>query len=204
MANIIKVDYMAIPKQTSTMRTHGKELNAQLTEAYKSIEELHNSWYGQRYNELVLEFNRVIPSINELLDLVIGEIPYALDTVANNYAMADTGSGVTQAVKETPQRITELNVPKDVGMRFVTEGVTTCQQKVTKCFENSKDKMNVIESVYGGISWQSEAAEAFKTRFQKLKGEIITSFEELQTSFTNLMNQTKEDIQHTESANTVQ
>lgn len=204
MANITKVDYEAIPRQAMSMRNHGKELNKELTEAYRTIDEMHNSWFGKRYNELVTEFNKIIPSINELLDLVVGEIPFALETVANNYAMADRGSGVTKAAKEAPSKIVDLSIRNDVGMKFVTEGVTTCQSKVTKNFQNAKEKMNVIESEYARITWQSEAAEAFKARFQKLKGEILNSLDELNSSFTNLMNQTKEDIQRTENANTVQ
>lgn len=203
MANIIKVDYEAIPRQTMSMRTHGKELNTELTNAYKSIEEMHKSWFGQRYNALVAEFNKIVPSINELLTLVVDEIPFTLETVANNYALADRGSGVTKAAKEMPQKIMTLNVPADVGMGFVTTEVEAVQQAVSRNFQNAREKMNLIESEYGKITWQSEAADAFKVRFKKLKTEITNSFDNLNTQFSNLMNQTKEDMQRTESANTL-
>lgn len=203
MANIIKVDYEAIPRQTMSMRTHGKELNTELTNAYKSIEEMHRSWFGQRYNALVAEFNKIVPSINELLTLVVDEIPFTLETVANNYALADRGSGVTKAAKEMPQKIMTLNVPADVGMGFVTTEVEAVQQAVSRNFQNAREKMNLIESEYGKITWQSEAADAFKVRFKKLKTEITNSFDNLNTQFSNLMNQTKEDMQRTESANTL-
>lgn len=203
MANIIKVDYEAIPRQTMSMRTHGKELNAELTNAYKSIEEMHKSWFGQRYIALVSEFNKIVPSINELLTLVVDEIPFTLETVANNYALADRGSGVTKAAKETPQKIATLATPADVGMGFVTAEVEAVQQVVSRNFQNAREKMNVIESEYGKITWQSEAADAFKSRFKKLKTEIMNSFDNLNTQFTNLMNQTKEDMQRTENANTL-
>ena len=203
MANIIKVDYEAIPRQTMSMRTHGKELNAELTNAYKSIEEMHRSWFGQRYNSLVVEFNKIIPSINELLSLVVDEIPFTLDTVANNYALADRGAGVTKAAKELPQKIADINMPSDIGMGFITSEVEAVQQSVSRNFQNARDKMNLIETEYGKITWQSEAADAFKTRFQKLKTEISNSFDNLNTQFTNLMNATKEDMQKTENANTL-
>lgn len=203
MANIIKVDYEAIPRQTMSMRTHGKELNAELTNAYKSIEEMHRSWFGQRYNSLVVEFNKIIPSINELLSLVVDEIPFTLDTVANNYALADRGAGVTKAAKELPQKIADINMPSDIGMGFITSEVEAVQQSVSRNFQNARDKMNLIETEYGKITWQSEAADAFKARFQKLKTEISNSFDNLNTQFTNLMNATKEDMQKTENANTL-
>ena len=203
MANIIKVDYEAIPRQTMSMRTHGKELNAELTNAYKSIEEMHRSWFGQRYNSLVVEFNKIIPSINELLSLVVDEIPFTLDTVANNYALADRGAGVTKAAKELPQKIADINMPSDIGMGFITSEVEDVQQSVSRNFQNARDKMNLIETEYGKITWQSEAADAFKARFQKLKTEISNSFDNLNTQFTNLMNATKEDMQKTENANTL-
>ena len=203
MANIIKVDYEAIPRQTMSMRTQGKELNTELLGAYRSIEEMHRSWFGQRYNALVAEFNKIVPSINELLSLVIDEIPFTLDTVANNYALADKGTGVTKAAKEVPQKILEISMPSDIGMGFITSEVEAVQQSVSRSFQNARDKMNVIETEYGKIVWQSEASEAFKVKFQKLKTEITNSFENLNTQFTNLMNATKEDMQKTENANNI-
>ena len=50
MANIIKVDYEAIPRQAMSMRTHGKEINTELINAYKSIETMHKSWFGNMLN----------------------------------------------------------------------------------------------------------------------------------------------------------
>lgn len=203
MANIIKVDYEAIPRQTMSMRTHGKELNTELLNAYRSIESMHRFWFGVRYNALVLEFNKIVPSINDLLNLVVDEIPFTLETVANNYALADRGSGVTKAAKETPQKISELAITNDVGMGFVTTEVENIQRTVSKNFQNATEKMNAIETEYERITWQSESAEAFKARFKKLKTQIISSFDNLNSQFTTLMNQTKEDMQKTENANKV-
>ena len=154
-------------------------------------------------NALVAEFNKIVPSINELLTLVVDEIPFTLDTVANNYALADRGTGVTKAVKEVPQKILELSIPSDIGMGFITSEVESVQQRVSRGFQNARDKMNLIETEYGKITWQSESSDAFRVRFQKLKTEIINSFDNLNTQFTNLMNATKEDMQKTENANNV-
>ena len=204
MANITNVDYAAIPAQAQQMRTLGQELNRELTIAYQSIANMHNCWYGKRYNELVKEFNDMIPQLNDMLTLVVTEIPFALETIANNYSQADQGSNVTSAAKTAPNKITDLTISNDVGMKFVTSEVESVKTNVSNNFKKSKDKMNTIESAYGRIQWQSEAAEAFYSKFKKLKADIVAAFENIDSQFTNLMNQTLSDIQSTENANTVQ
>ena len=204
MAKIMNVDYEAMPKQASQMRTQGNQLNTEVSTAYQSITDMHRSWYGQRYNSLVREFNKIIPQINELLELVVGEVPYTLEIVANNYSQADRGSNVTGAVKESPKKITNIPESNDIGMKFVTSEVASTQNNISKNFQKSKDIMNTIEAEYSKIKWESEASEAFKSKFKKLKNEIVSAFEELNSQFTKLMNKTKDDIQATESANTVQ
>lgn len=204
MAKIMNVDYEAMPGQAGQMRAHGEALNAEMTTAYKSIADMHNVWYGQRYNALVKEFNTLAPKINELLELVVGEIPFALETIANNYSQADKGSNACSANKTAPNKIAELAISSDVGMKFLTADVTTTKTNVSNNFKNAKEKMNTIESVYNGIQWQSEAADAFKAKFTRLKSEIISAFENIDSQFTTLMEQTLSDIQATENANTVQ
>ena len=203
MAKIQNVDYEALPGQAKQMRETGKSLNTELKKAYESIGTMHNSWYGKRYNELVVEFNKMIPEVNEILKLVVGEIPFTLETVANNYALADRGSKVTQAVNEAPSLITELATPSDVGMKFVTDAVAEVQRNVSDSFKRAKEQMNKIDAEYKKIAWQSEASEAFKTAFDKLRTSIVTSFDNINTAFAKLMEQTKQDIQSTENANTV-
>lgn len=203
MAKIQNVDYVAIPNQAKQMRQYGKELNTEITTAYKSVADMHTSWYGRRYNDLVKEFNKLTSSINEMLTLVVTEIPFTLETVANNYAQADRGSNVTSAAKETPKKIADINISNDVGMKFLTEQVSSVQSSVSKNFQNAKTKMDTIETEYRKIKWQSEASEAFKTKFTNLKKQIVTAFEDINSSFTKLMNQTKDDIQRAETSNTV-
>ena len=204
MAKIMNVDYEAIPAQAKQMRTYGQELNTEITNAYTSISNMHSSWYGKRYNSLVKEFNNITSEINELLELVVGEVPYALETIANNYSQADKGSKVTSASKTSPKKISNITVPNDVGMKFVTSEVTSVKTKVSTNFKNAKTKMNTIESAYNKIKWQSEASEAFKSKFTKLKKSTINAFEDIESQFSTLMQQTLDDIQATENANTVQ
>ena len=203
MAKIMNVDYEAIPGHAATMREQGNSLNSELTTAYQSIADMHKSWYGKRYNSLVQEFNKIIPQINELLDLVVGDFPFALETVANNYSQADRGSRVTAARRTDPKKIANIATSNDVGMKFLTSDVEATKSKVSKNFKNAKSKMDEIEQTYAKIKWESEASQAFKTKFTKLKNSIVQSIENINTQFTKLMQQTLEDIQATETNNTV-
>ena len=203
MAQIQTVDYEAMPGQAEQMRGYGRQLNNEMTTAYTSIANMHDNWYGKRYNELVKAFNEMIPQLNEMLTLVVTDIPYALDTVANNYAQADTGANVTTANNEATNPITEIATSSDVGMKFITSEVSSVQSSVSTNFSNATDYMNNIESAYNTITWQSEASEAFKAKFTKLKSDIVTSFENIRTSFSELMTQAQNDVQSAEDANTV-
>ena len=180
------------------------ELNEKLKTAYSNVGEMHNSWYGVRYNELVKDFNELIPQINDLLKLVVTEIPFAVETVANNYAQADKGQNVTSAEETEANRVEELSITNDVGMRFMTGEVANIQRAVSEKFEAAKELMNRIESEYKNVDWQSEASESFKERFAKLKSDILASFDNINNQFTKLMTQTQQDIEATEKANTVQ
>lgn len=203
MARIMEVDYEAIPAKAKRIRVQGQELNNEITTAYTSIANMHNSWYGQRYNALVTLFNNLIPQINEMLVLTVQEIPFALETVANNYAQADKGSNVVGVERTDPKKVSNLTIPNDVGMKFLSSEVTNVKESVSTNFKNAKSKMSEIESTYSQINWQSEASEAFKTKFTKLKQQIISAFEQIDAQFTKLMTEALNDVQSTEKSNTI-
>ena len=146
----------------------------------------------------------MIPQINEMLQLVVTDIPVTLEKVANNYSQADRGSNATTVENTTPRKITNIEIHNDVGMKFITANVQQVQTKVSNNFKNAKDQMNKISTEYNKVKWTSEASEAFKTKFNKLKTEITKSFEDIEQTFSKLMNQAKEDVQKSETANTVQ
>lgn len=204
MAKIQNVDYEAMPRNAKQMRSFGQQLNTEVTNAYNSVRDMRSSWYGKRYNELVKHFNNMIPQINEMLQLVVTDIPVTLEKVANNYSQADRGSNATTVENTTPRKITNIEIHNDVGMKFITANVQQVQTKVSNNFKNAKDQMNKISTEYNKVKWTSEASEAFKTKFNKLKTEITKSFEDIEQTFSKLMNQAKEDVQKSETANTVQ
>ena len=203
MANIQTVDYKSMPFQASEIREEAKSLNREMLVAYESVKNMHEVWYGIRYNELVQSFNNLIPTLNDMLTLIVAEIPYAMETIANNYSLADCGQTVVAANNETPNKIQNLLTSNDVGMRFLTSEVNEVKQEVSKKFLNAKEIMDKIEGIYLKVVWESEAAQAFKTKFTSLKNEIVTSFENINTQFKKLMEQAEQDIENTEKANTV-
>ena len=204
MAKIDHVDYEAMPRQAKAMREYALELNNELRTAYSNVGEMHNSCYGVRYNELVKDFNELIPQVNDLLKLVVTEIPFAVETIANNYAQADKGQNVTSAEETSANNIENLPITNDVGMRFMTAEVANTQRSVSEKFDASKELMNKIEAEYNRVEWQSEASESFKARFNKLKNDILMAFDNINNEFSKLMTQTQQDIETTEKANTVQ
>lgn len=204
MAKIQNVDYEAMPKNAKQMRSYGQQLNTEVTNAYNSVRDMRSSWYGKRYNELVKHFNNMIPQINEMLQLVVTDIPVTLEKVANNYSQADRGSNATTVENTTPKKITNIEIHNDIGMKFITANVQQVQTKVSNNFKNAKDQMNKISTEYNKVKWTSEASDAFKNKFNNLKTNITKSFEEIEQTFSKLMNQAKDDIQKSETSNTVQ
>lgn len=203
MAKVEYVDYRDLAVQAKDIRTHAKSLNQELTHAYKSIIDMHRVWYGKRYNELAKDFNELAPSINEILKITVKEIPFALETIANNFSQADTGSNTTSAQQTEEVKMENVPTPNDVGMRFITTDVTTIKETVKGNFKKAVEEMNAIENTYNKISWKSESAEAFRVKFTMLKNKITKEINEIQTQFDKLMQQTLEDIQTTEKKNTV-
>lgn len=203
MAKIETVDYKRMPLQASEIREEAKALNKEMIIAYDSIKNMHEVWYGIRYNELVQSFNNMIPSLNDLLTLIVSEIPYALETIANNYSIADCGQTAVAINNETPNKIQNLPTSNDVGMRFLTLEVDEVKQEVSRKFLNARESMDKIEAIYLKVVWESEASQAFKAKFTALKNEIATSFENINTQFKKLMEQTVQDIENAEKANTV-
>lgn len=204
MARIDRVDYEAMPGQAKRMREYALELNGELKTAYSKVAEMHNAWYGIRYNELVKDFNGLVEQINELLDLVVTKVPFTIETIANNYSKADKDQNVVSAEETAVNKIEDLEITNDVGMRFMTEDVENTQRTISEKFEQSKELMNKIQAEYDQVDWESEASEAFKAKIKELKDSITMAFDNINDQFVKLMTKTQQDIENTEKANTVQ
>lgn len=203
MSRISIIDYEAMIVQIKKIREHGEQLNREIIEVYSNLESMHKFWYGKRYNTVLTKFNKVIPQLNIMLELVVGKLPYTLELIANNYSLADSRQNVTLANEEKPSKINELAITKDVGMRFLSEKVIDIQQEISKCFERVKDQMNQIEIEYSKILWKSESSKMFEQTFNKLKNEIIVFFENIDVELKKIIAQAENDMETAEKFNNV-
>lgn len=204
MANIGNVDYMSIPAKTDEMRGVGRELNEKMQSMYDKIRNLHDFWYGERYNRLVEGFNKIRPSINNIVELIYTELPSSLDIIANNYSKLDRSVGIRTLSEEKPKVIEELAIIDDAGkFRFVSSSVAEVKAEVEGDITKSVTLIDEFENVYKTIDWESDAATAYKTVFAKLKEEVVSSLNNLKKEFTELMAQAEQDTKLTEDTNTV-
>ena len=201
---ISEARYEEMPAQASNLRERAQGVNSQLTAVYNSLVELHNSWYGTRYNELLKEFNRIRPVLNDNLKILVGDMPYTLELEANNLSTVDRVGNVVAAQYTAPVEIAELSIPSDAGIRFLQADVESVQSDITGNFDTVLSLMGEIETICGGIVYVSAAGETMLDRFISIKNNIVTSIDEVKGAFTTLMNQTIEDVNATETANTIE
>lgn len=202
MASISEVNYEEIPGKANEIQQQGTQLNAELSSAWNSVNELRSTWHGLRYNTLISYFNNITDSVNQLLKLVICEIPETLGTVARNYAAAD-GSSVAAVGAGSVTMIETLSDSDTSTMAYNSGNASDVQSAVNGNISNAEDYMNSIESIFTGINWQSEASEIFRQKFASLKSQIVDALTNINTQFTNLMQAAQSDIEGAESANTV-
>lgn len=204
MANIGNVDYMSIPAKTDQMRGVGRELNEKMQNMYDKITNLHNFWYGERYNRLVEGFNKIRPSINNIVKLIYTELPASLDIIANNYSKLDRNIGIRTLSEEKEKEIGELAIIDDAGkFRFNSDKVADVKQEVEANINKSIELIDEFENIYKTIDWDSDAATAYKPVFTRLKEEVVTALNNLKKDFTELMTQADQDAKLIENTNTV-
>ena len=203
MSRIRKVNYGEMAVQAKKIREDGKQLNDQIVKAYAYLSEMHEFWYGKRYNKLVMAFNNMVPQLNEMLSLVVYKLPYSLELISNNYSMVDRKQKETVEIDEEPNRIKEIEITNDPGLRFLSDQVISIQQKISKCFEIAKDQMNEIEIEYKRILWESESADIFEEKYNEIKEKITAFFANINTEFKDLMQQTEDDLEKAEKINNV-
>ena len=196
---------MSIPAKTDQMRGVGRELNEKMQNMYDKIRELHEFWYGERYNRLVEGFNKIRPSVNNIVELIFTQLPASLDTIANNYSKLDRSMNIRTVSDEKPRIIEELPKMDDTGkFRFISNSVAEVKQEVEAKISKGIELIDEFENIYRTIDWESDAATAYQSLFAKLKEEVVTSLNNLKKDFTELMLQAEQDAKLTEDTNTVE
>lgn len=201
--NVKTVQFAQIPNIAKQMRTQGQNLHTEFKNAYASVTAMKSDWYGNRYNTLINGFNEIRTSINDILTIVVTELPKALETVANNYSNFESGNNVCTVQTTSFQAIGEINESTQSGMRFILTSVQTTQTRVNANFTKALEIMGQIERTFGTITWESESATTFKAKFTELKRKIEKSIGDIKEAFGKNMKSTFDDIQAAERANTV-
>lgn len=197
------IDYNGIPGESDKIRRLAQEVYKKLLDAYKNASEMHVCWYGKRYNELITNFNNVAPVLNEYLKVVVTEIPYMFDEIANEISNFDIQQNVTTARKDEFQKIQEISIINDVGMRYLQNEVVNYQTNIEADFNTVKDYMSLIQKIVNQMQLQCDGSDEFRTQFKKFVDSFKQVLDNIQTSFTKLMNQDREEMENAEKANTV-
>lgn len=143
------------------------------------------------------------PVLNEYLKVVVTEIPYMFDEIANEISNFDIQQNVTTARKDEFQKIQEISIINDVGMRYLQNEVVNYQTNIEADFNTVKDYMSLIQKIVNQMQLQCDGSDEFRTQFKKFVDSFKQVLDNIQTSFTKLMNQDREEMENAEKANTV-
>ena len=198
-----RVDYNELPANAKMIREDGKDLANTVISVYKEIEEMRANWHGIRYNEFIGIFNNMIPSFREILTLCVTTLPVALEQIANNYAVVDTGSKIVAVSDETPAAIPEIPACGDTDLRFIQAEVANVKTSTVAKFDIMLDIMEKISTEIANLPWKSDASEMFRSRFEELRNNIVRGIEDIRTGFDRAMLQSSQDVQEAETKNTV-
>lgn len=203
MSSPLKVDYESIPNQTNSIRNTALEINDRILNVYKQVAEIHIYWYGKRYNELVTKFNELVSKFNEFLKVIVSEIPYMFDKIANNFSGIDIQQNVATARKEEYRSIQEIPIFNDVGMRYLQEKVDPYQTEIISDFRSAKELMDLMEKEVEKIIVQCDGADEFRRQFRKLVSSFKQVLEDVESQFVELMNKDRAQIEEAEKLNTI-
>lgn len=202
MSSEVRIDYENIPSQSGNIRNTALELNGRLTAVYKKVTEMHAHWYGKRYNELVTKFNELVPQLNQFLEVIVAEVPYMFEGIANNFSEVDIQQNIATARKESYKKIEEIPVIDDVGMRYIQEEVANVQTEILSDFASAKELMDSMQKTVQQIVLECDGADEFRSQFRTLTNAFKQVLDNVEAQFTELMNKDREAIETAEKSNT--
>lgn len=201
MGSQIEIDYENIPAQSKNIRGLAREINNKLLNVYGKIAEMHVCWYGKRYNELVTNFNELVPQFNQFVDVIVGEVPYMFEKIANSISDVDVKYNVAVPQRESVQKIQLLPVIDDVGMRYISAEVDEINTNVVKLLQDAEDTMEGIKRIVEQINIDCDGSAEFKNQFSRLSDAFQYTINNVEKQFSELMKQDKELIETAERKN---
>ena len=201
MSDSISIDYENIPAQSKNIRGLAREINNKLLNVYGKIAEMHVCWYGKRYNELVTNFNELVPQFNQFVDVIVGEVPYMFEKIANSISDVDVKYNVAVPQRESVQKIQLLPVIDDVGMRYISAEVDEINTNVVKLLQDAEDTMEGIKRIVEQINIDCDGSAEFKNQFSRLSDAFQYTINNVEKQFSELMKQDKELMETAEKKN---
>ena len=201
MSDSISIDYENIPAQSKNIRGLAREINNKLLNVYGKIAEMHVCWYGKRYNELVTNFNELVPQFNQFVDVIVGEVPYMFEKIANSISDVDVKYNVAVPQRESVQKIQLLPVIDDVGMIYISAQVDEINTNVVKLLQDAEDTMEGIKRIVEQINIDCDGSAEFKNQFSRLSDAFQYTINNVEKQFSELMKQDKELIETAEKKN---
>lgn len=178
------------------------EINDRILDVYKQVAEMHTHWYGKRYNELVSKFNELAPQFNKFLEVIVSQIPYMFDAIANDFSGIDIQQNVATARKEGYKSIQEIQIFNDVGMRYLQSEVDPYRTEIVSDFRSAKELMDSMQKNVEQIILQCDGADEFRSQFRNLVSSFKQVLDNVESQFVELMNKDREQIEKAEKLNT--
>lgn len=204
MSGSIKIDYENMPLQSRNIRKQGEEINNKLLVMYKKVAEMHTYWYGKRYNELVIKFNELVPKLNQFLNLIIGEIPYMYEKIANNISNVDVKQNVTNAQKSETQKLEIIPIMEDVGMRYIEKDVKDISNQIIKILQETQDIIENTKKTEEQVNLECDGSLEFKNQFINVLNVFQNVLNNMETKFIELMEQDRAVMEEAEEDNFVE
>ena len=201
MEEYIKIDYENVPAQSKNIRNGAIEVNNKLLESYRKIAEMHVCWYGKRYNELVTYFNELVPQLNQFLNVIVGEVPYMFEKIANTISDVDIQQNVAVPQKESIQKLEALPLIDDVGMRYISKEVDEISNEIMQLLQAAEDSMESVKRTVDNVESECEGSAEFKNEFTTLNNAFEYVINNIKTQFTKLMQADRELMEKAEKEN---
>lgn len=201
MSSVVVIDYENIPTNSNAIRNYAKEINQKLLDVYKQIEGLHEYWYGQRYNELVAEFNKIVANLNQFLNILVLEVPSVYEQIANEFSNVDIQKNIATIQKEDAIKIQEIEIKKDEGMKFITSDAERIQKLITTDFNDTSTLIDSIQRAMVQINIKCDGIDEFNSELTKLINVYKDVIANIIQSFTKLMNTAKAQIELADKTN---
>lgn len=169
------------------IRDKAINLNNALVHATNTLEEMHKTWDGNRWNTLQEQWNNLIGTFNNMDAYLVEDIPTKIERISEGYANADTRS-VGTPMSAAAQGIAKLTVGSNV-INLSDENATT-ENQLKEVLESDFDEivkyLNDIEQSFNDTipHWTSPAATSNREAFFEDKATILNTIQNIRDNIT--------------------